>query len=65
MAVNFIGGGNKSLEKTIDLSQVTDKLYNIILYQEHLAMNSVQTHNFSCKSNYHTITTTLAPPIIV
>jgi hypothetical protein len=29
MAVNFIGGGNKSLEKTTDLSQVTDKLYII------------------------------------
>ena len=34
-------------EKTSNLSQVTDRLYHIMLYQVHLTMREIQTYNIS------------------
>jgi hypothetical protein len=43
VAVSFIGGGNRGyLEKTIDLLQETDEIYQV-----HLAMSGVQIHKVS------------------
>ena len=37
----------EDLEETINLSQVIDKLYHIMLYRVHFAISRIQTHNIS------------------
>jgi hypothetical protein len=43
--VSLIGGANR--KKTIDLPQVTDKIYHIMLYLVYIAMIGIQTQKVS------------------
>jgi hypothetical protein len=62
----------EDLEKTTNLWQVTDKLDHILLYNSPWSRFELTTSVVigtdcigSCKSNYHTITTTMAPNLCI
>ena len=64
----YRGGQILLMEETTDLLQVADKLYHIMLYTSSWSRLKLITSVVigtdcigSCKSNYHTITSTMAP----
>ena len=72
VAVSRIGGEIQSMPRKLPtcLSQVTDKLYHIMLHAETSTMNGFELTNYvvigtyytcSYKSNYYALTATTAP----
>ena len=44
LLVEEIGGPGENA----DLSEITDKLYDIMLYRVHFTISGIPTHNFRC-----------------
>ena len=69
----LIGGGNRSTRRKTDLPQVTDKTvsHNVVYNTPHLS--GIRTHkmpvmigtDYIGSANYHTITTTTVPAILM